>query len=58
MQWQYNEDGFRNNAMGLLNPGGLLVLCGGKQLNDSSVKCHYYSMEDEAQVKIKVVASE
>ncbi len=50
MQWQYNEDGFRNNAMGLLDPGGLLVLCGGKQLNDSSVKCHYYSMEDEAQV--------
>ncbi len=50
LQWQYNEDGFRNHAIGLLSPGGLLVLCGGKQLNDSSVKCHYYSLEDEAQV--------
>ncbi len=49
---KYDSTGFVNPAAGFLSNFGLLVLCGGRQLGAVSSKCHYYSMEDDAQVKM------
>ncbi len=49
---KYDSTGFVYPAAGFLSNFGLLVLCGGRQLDAISSKCHYYSMEDDTQVKI------
>ena len=52
-KWQYDSTGFSNHAVGFIADGAIVVVCGGKQLGSiNHKKCHYYSIEDDAQVSL------